>query len=413
MRLITRKIVTYKVYLVGGAVRDKILGREVKEKDWVVVGATPDEMLAQGFKQVGKDFPVFLHPKTNEEYALARTERKIGPGYTGFEVHAAPDVTLEEDLQRRDLTINAIAEDEKGHLTDPYGGVQDIKNKILRHVSPAFVEDPVRILRLARLAARFADLNFQVHPDTNLLMREMVVRGEVDALVPERIWQELSKALDENIPSRFFWVLHHCGALQKLFPELENLFGVPCKPEYHPEVDTFIHTMMVVDAAARHQSDSAVRFATLLHDLGKGITKKTLWPAHHGHDEAGVKLIKQCCQRIRAPKPHQELAVIGGRYHTTCHRAEELRPSTRLKLLEAVDAFRRPERLEQFLEVCLADFRGRPGRESSPYPQADLIRKAFSAAAKVNAKAIVASGLTGNDIKLELHRQRVSAIKAA
>lgn len=400
-----------EVYLVGGAVRDRLLGITPKERDWVVVGATPEEMLEQGFKQVGKDFPVFLHPETNEEYALARTERKTGPGYTGFEVHASPDVTLEEDLKRRDLTINAIAEDANGNLIDPFNGKEDLDNGLLNHVSPAFVEDPVRILRIARFAARFAKWGFKVSHSTNTLMRKMVAEGEVDALVPERVWAELDKVLNEDHPERFFEVLRGCHALGKLFPEIDQLFGVPQPEKHHPEIDTGIHVMMVLQQSVRLSPDPVVRFAALTHDLGKGTTPKEELPKHHDHEARSVELVQALCKRYRVPNDYRELAILTARYHTHCHNAEELKSSTILEVIEAMDAFRRPERFEQYLTACKADFHGRPGYEQLEYPQVDRFRKALEAANSVNAKTIVESGLKGEAIREELRKQRINAIK--
>ena len=402
-----------EIYLVGGAVRDKLLGIEPKERDWVVVGATPEEMIAQGYQQVGKDFPVFLHPETKDEYALARTERKTGPGYTGFQVHAAPDVTLEEDLIRRDLTINAMAEDSNGNVIDPFNGRDDLKNGLLKHVSPAFDEDPVRILRVARFAARFARWGFKVSHSTNALMRTMVEAGEVDALVPERVWAEMEKALNEQNPERFFEVLRGCNALVKLFPEIDQLFGVPQPEKHHPEIDTGVHVMLVLQQAAKISADPKVRFAALTHDLGKGTTPKQEWPKHHGHEGRSVLLVSELCDRYRIPNEFRELAVLTAKYHTHCHNAEELKPSTMLEVIEAMDAFRRPERFENYLLACEADFRGRPGYEQLEYPQVDRFRMALKAALSVNTKDIIEKGLKGEAIKQELHKQRVNAIRQA
>ncbi|HQU17072.1 MAG: multifunctional CCA tRNA nucleotidyl transferase/2'3'-cyclic phosphodiesterase/2'nucleotidase/phosphatase [Chromatiales bacterium 21-64-14] len=402
-----------EIYLVGGAVRDRLLGLPVAERDWVVVGATPQELRTQGFRQVGRDFPVFLHPQTGEEYALARTERKTAPGYHGFAMHAEPDVTLEQDLQRRDLTINAIAQTPDGVLIDPWGGRTDLEQRCLRHVSPAFVEDPVRILRVARFAARFADLGFQVAPETQELMSAMVRSGEVDALVPERVWSELERALGAARPSRFFEVLRSCGALERLFPELERLFGVPQPARYHPEVDTGVHVWLVVDMAARLSPDLRVRFAALTHDLGKGTTPPEQWPSHRGHEERSVALVEDLCRRYRVPNEYRELAVLVARYHGRCHRVGELRPATVLDTLEALDAFRRPERFEGFLLACEADARGRTGLEDQPYPQAGQFRAFRRAAAAVETAALVQRGLAGAAIARELARLRVQAIESA
>lgn len=403
-----------KIYLVGGAVRDKLLGLQPRDRDWVVVGATPDEMLALGFKPVGKDFPVFLHPETGEEYALARTERKTAPGYHGFEVHADPGVTLEEDLKRRDLTINAMAQDEDGSIIDPFGGQNDLQLGRLRHVSEAFAEDPVRILRVARYAARYAKWDFRVAHGTNKLMRQMVESGEVDALVPERVWQELQRTLaEEETPSRFFEVLRGCGALDRIFPEIGALFGVPQPKHHHPEEDTGTHTLMVLDQAARLSPEPQVRFAALVHDLGKGTTPEDEWPKHHDHEERGVELTRSLCERLRVPTDYRDLALQVTRYHGVYHRAEELRASTMLKTLEAIDAFRRPKRFEQFLLACEADSRGRLGYEDRDFVQPKLFRAAYHAAVQVTAREVMADGYVGKAIGEEVHRRRIGAIKAA
>ncbi len=399
--------------MVGGAVRDKLLGLPVKDRDWVVVGATPEEMLAQGYTQVGQDFPVFLHPDTKEEYALARTERKTTVGYRGFEVHASPDVTLTQDLKRRDLTINAMAMSPKGHLIDPLNGVRDLQQKLLRHVSPAFVEDPVRVLRVARFATRLVPLGFSVASETNGLMQQIVAAGEVDALVAERVWNEIERALSEPRPSTFFTTLRECGALARILPEVDALFGVPQPAHYHPEIDTGIHTMMVLDCAAQLSLTPEVRFAALCHDLGKGNTPRDKWPSHHGHEARGVKLLRSLCQRLRAPKAYRELALLVTRYHTHCHRAAELRPETVLKTLAALDAFRRPERLLQFLLCCEADSRGRTGYEDASYPQAERFRLACQAATAVDIRGLVAQGHSGKALANEIHAARVHAIDAA
>jgi tRNA nucleotidyltransferase (CCA-adding enzyme) len=400
-----------KTYLVGGAVRDKLLGLPVQDRDYVVVGSTPEEMVAKGFKPVGADFPVFLHPETKEEYALARTERKSGHGYKGFKVYAAPDVTLEDDLRRRDLTINAMAEDEQGQLIDPFKGAEDLRNGVLRHVSPAFAEDPVRILRVARFAARYAKWGFHVAHSTNKLMREMVESGEVDHLVAERVWTELERALGEARPSRFFETLRGCGVLQRLFPEIDALFGVPQPEKHHPEVDTGVHIMLVLDAAAQLSPDTRVRFAALMHDLGKGNTPQTEWPQHIGHEERGVELVKNFCQRFRVPNEHRDLAVIAARYHAHCHKIAELRPATVVDTLEGMDAFRRPERVDLFVSACEADFRGRHGSEDKPYPQAGLFRSAFAAARAVDTSAIAAGGGQGPDIGARIREARIAAVR--
>jgi len=399
-----------KIYKVGGAIRDRLLGLAVQDTDWVVVGATPQEMEALGYQRVGQDFPVFLHPQTKEEYALARTERKTAPGYKGFDIDATPNVTLEEDLQRRDLTINAMAETTDGQLVDLYGGADDVRARKLRHVSPAFAEDPVRILRVARFAARFVPIGFQVAEETNTLMRDMVKAGEVDALVPERVWTELARALGEARPSQFFEVLRNCGALAILFPEIDGLFGVPQPRQHHPEIDSGIHVLQVLDYAAALSDDVRVRFAALVHDLGKGATPAQEWPRHIAHEEKSVALIKTMCQRLRAPNDFRDLAILVARYHTRCHRAAELRPGTLLETLEALDAFRRPERLEQFLIACEADATSRPGLETLGYPQADIFRNALRAAKSIDAGALVAEGFAGEKLAAELKQRRIAAI---
>lgn len=400
-----------KTYLVGGAVRDRLLGLPVKERDHVVVGAMPADMVALGYRPVGKDFPVFLHPETKAEYALARTERKTARGYHGFEFYAEPDVTLEDDLRRRDLTINAIAEDEHGALIDPYHGQRDLEARVLRHVSPAFAEDPVRVLRVARFAARFAPLGFTLADETLVLMREMSDNGEVDALVAERVWQETAKALQTKAPSVFFTTLRECGALKRIFPELERLFGVPQPAKWHPEIDTGVHVMMVLDQSARLSDDLGVRFAALTHDLGKGTTPKDILPHHYGHEERSVKLVETLSDRLKVPRDLRELAVIVARHHGLVHKAEELRADTLLKLLESVDAFRRPERFELFLTACEADHRGRTGLEDTPFPQADYLRRAFAAAQAIDPRSLAIEGLEGAKIGAQIHDARVKAVK--
>ncbi|MGA9852817.1 MAG: multifunctional CCA addition/repair protein [Gammaproteobacteria bacterium] len=398
-----------QIYLVGGAVRDELLGLPVKERDWVVVGATPAELAARGFKPVGKDFPVFLHPESHEEYALARTERKTGPGYHGFEFYSAPQVTLAEDLRRRDLTINAMARDEQSKLIDPYHGKPDLDARLLRHVSPAFTEDPVRVLRVARFAARFAPLGFKIAPETLALMSKMAANGEVDALVAERVWQETAKALATEKPSVFFGVLRECDSLKRIFPEIDKLFGVPQPEKHHPEIDTGVHVMLVLDQAARLSTDIVVRFAALVHDLGKGTTPADILPHHYGHEERSVKLVEALCERLRVPKDYRELAVLTARYHGLVHRARELRAETVLKLLQNVDAFRRPERFAQFLLACEADALGRKGLEDAPYPQAVYLRKALDAAVAVKTP----TAESGAEIGVQLHAARLKAIRAA
>jgi tRNA nucleotidyltransferase (CCA-adding enzyme) len=402
-----------QIYKVGGCVRDELLGLPVKDRDWVVVGATPEEMLAAGYKPVGKDFPVFLHPETHEEYALARTERKTAPGYTGFAFHAAADVSLEDDLQRRDLTINAMAETEAGELIDPYHGRDDLEQRLLRHVSPAFMEDPVRILRVARFAARLAAFDFKVADDTMQLMHGMVANGEVDALVPERVWQETVRALGEATPTRFFEVLRDCGALARLFPELDRLYGVPQPEEHHPEIDTGVHTMLVLQQAARLSNDPKIRFAALVHDLGKGITPKAEWPKHVDHEEQGVPLVEEFCQRLRVPNDYRDLAILATRYHLHYHRAAEMTDTAFLETLMSLDAFRRPQRFEEFLLACEADSRGRPGYEDQDFDQPTIFRQAFAAAAAIDAGALAKQGLKGDAIAEELARLRLAAIQQA
>jgi len=402
-----------QIYKVGGCVRDALLGLPVKDRDWVVVGATPQDMLDAGYRPVGKDFPVFLHPQTHEEYALARTERKTAPGYTGFAFHAAPDVSLEDDLQRRDLTINAMAQTESGELIDPYHGQQDLAQRVLRHVSPAFMEDPVRILRVARFAARLAAFDFKVADDTLQLMRDMVANGEVDALVPERVWQETVRALAEDSPARFFEVLRDCGALARLFPELDRLYGVPQPAEHHPEIDTGVHTMLVLQQAARLSTDPKIRFAALVHDLGKGITPQTEWPKHADHEERGVPLVDALCQRLRVPNDYRDLAILVTRYHLHYHRAAEMTDEAMLETLMGLDAFRRPQRFEEFLLACEADSRGRPGYEDQQFEQPTIFRRAYAAAAAIDAGALAKQGLKGKAVATELARQRLAAIQQA
>ncbi|MEP6878126.1 MAG: multifunctional CCA addition/repair protein [Nitrosospira sp.] len=376
-----------RTYLVGGSVRDEILGLPVTDHDYVVVGSSPDEMIRLGYRPVGKDFPVFLHPESQEQYALARTERKVSRGYKGFEVYASPEVTLQEDLARRDLTINSIAKDQDGNIIDPFDGVADLEAGLLRHISPAFTEDPVRVLRTARFAARFG---FRIAPETLALMSEMVHNGEVDALVPERMWQEFARGLMERKPSRMFYALRECSALTRIMPEVNTLFGVPQPAQYHPEIDTGVHVMMVIDHAASKNYSLPVRFAALTHDLGKGTTPPKEWPRHIGHEVRSVQLLRDLCERIRVPNEARDLALLVARYHGDVHRAIELRPATIAGMLQAVDAYRKPERFEEFLQACACDFHGRPGYAEKPYPQAERLRKAFSAARSVDAGAIAA-----------------------
>ena len=415
-----------KTYLVGGAVRDALMGLPMQDRDWVVVGATPQELLDQGYLPVGRDFPVFLHPVTKEEYALARTERNTAPGYRGFAVHAAPDVTLEDDLARRDLTINSIASHaystgaggefalKIADLVDPYGGRQDIANKVLRHVTPAFREDPVRILRLARFAARFTD--FSVAPETMALMRQMVQEGEADHLVAERVWQEISRGLMEAQPSRMFAVLRDCGALARLLPELDRLWGVPQSAEHHPEVDTGVHVMLVLDLAARMHTSLAVRFASLAHDLGKGTTPADVLPRHIGHEERGVRLLKGLCQRLRVPVECKELADVVAREHGNIHRSANLNAAALVRLLERCDAIRKPARFADVLLACECDARGRLGLQDAPYPQAArlslALRHALSVATDLVAAQAQATGASGSKIGEWIHRARVQAVQA-
>ena len=396
--------------MVGGAVRDRLLGLPVRDRDHVVVGATPAEMVDLGFQPVGKDFPVFLHPETHEEYALARTERKTAPGYKGFAVHAAPDVTLEEDLRRRDLTINAMAATDAEEIIDPYGGRADLASRVLRHVSPAFSEDPVRILRVARFAARFAD--FALAPETLALMRDMVAAGEVDTLVPERVWQEVARGLMENAPSRMFLMLRECGALARLLPELDCLFGVPQNPKSHPEIDTGDHVMRVIDQAALAGAPLPVRYAALLHDLGKGLTPREQWPHHGGHEARGADLVARVGKRLRAPADCADLARIVARWHGQAHNADEMRPEGLLDLLEQTDALRRPERFELFLQACIADFHGRPGYEARLFPQADRLRAALAASRAVDAGAVAARADSPGEIPGLIRAARLAAITA-
>ena len=403
-------------YLVGGAVRDALLGLVVKDRDWVIVGADPDAMLAEGYLPVGRDFPVFLHPLSHEEYALARTERKLAPGYHGFAFHAASDVTLEQDLARRDLTINAMAQAEAGGpLIDPYGGQQDLAAKVLRHVSPAFAEDPVRILRLARFGARFAD--FSLAPSTLLLMQQMVADGEVDALVAERVWQEIAKGLMEAQPSRMIELLRECGALARLAPELERLFGVPQPALHHPEIDTGTHLLMVLDQCAAQGAPLTVRYACLGHDLGKGLTPPEHWPRHIGHEGRGLPLVRRLSERWRVPTECRELALLMAREHSNIHQSGKFDTAARLRLLERCDAWRRPARFEQLLWACECDARGRLGLEQSPYPQRTQLQRDLDATLKLDLGAVsaaaIAAGLSGPAIGQEVHKARLAALQAS
>ncbi|WP_196061536.1 MULTISPECIES: multifunctional CCA addition/repair protein [unclassified Serratia (in: enterobacteria)] len=399
-----------KIYLVGGAVRDALLNLPVVDHDWVVVGATPADLLALGYQQVGKDFPVFLNPQTHEEYALARTERKSGQGYTGFTCYAAPDVTLEEDLLRRDLTINAMARGDDGVLVDPYNGKADLNARLLRHVSDAFGEDPLRVLRVARFAARFASLGFTVAPETSALMQQMAESGELASLTAERVWKETEKALQSQSPQVYFQVLRDCGALKVLFPEIDALFGVPAPEKWHPEIDTGVHTLMTLAIAAQLSPEVDIRFSALCHDLGKGITPQELWPHHYGHGPAGVRLVEKLCQRLRVPNPVRELAKLVAEYHDLIHTVNKLRPETLLKLFDAIDVWRKPQRLEQMILTSEADARGRTGFENNPYPQGDYLRQAYQVANAVSVKEVVESGLQGLAIRDEVKRRRQQAL---
>ena len=400
-----------EIYLVGGAVRDQMLGYPFKDKDYVVVGATVDDMLEQGFTQVGKDFPVFLHPKTKAEYALARTERKSGLGYKGFEVYAAPDVSLIDDLQRRDLTINAMAQSDAG-LVDPYGGMADIEAKVLRHVSPHFKEDPLRVLRLARFAARYAHLGFTVADETMSLMREMVNSGELSTLMAERVWQEIHRSLTERSPEVFFEVLRQCGALEVVLPEIDALFGVPQPEKHHPEIDTGLHTMMVLQQAVRLTNSPQVRFAALTHDLGKALTPAEFWPSHHGHEKKGLPVLKQLVARIRLPNDFADLSAKVMEFHGNAHRALELKATTLLKLLEAIGSFRQASKLDDFLLACEADSKGRLGYETRAYPQADWLKEVYKVTRYVDAKEFVEQGLKGKDIGEAITNERIRLIQA-
>lgn len=400
-----------RTYLVGGAVRDELLGMQPKERDWVVVGNTPEGMVDQGFRPVGQSFPVFIHPQSGEEYALARTERKTGRGYKGFSFFTAPTVSLEEDLQRRDLTVNAIARDEEGRLIDPLQGKKDLERRQLRHVSDAFAEDPLRVLRVARFMAKLADFDFSIAPETLDLMRELVDSGEIEDLTAERVWQETEKALLSSRPRLYFETLREVGALQILFPEIDRLFGVPQSPTYHPEIDTGLHSMLSLDQICKVSDRLPERFATLTHDLGKGTTPKDQWPSHRGHEERGVKQIEILSKRLRVPNDCRELAQKVSRWHLHCHRALELKASTVEKLFSGLDLWRKPELLEAFLHCCEADVRGRTGWENRPYPQADYLRACFERASAVNAKEILQAGFQGAEIGRQMQRSRIEAIR--
>lgn len=397
-----------QIYQVGGAIRDELLGIEVRERDWVVVGGAPEEMTALGYRAVGKDFPVFIHPDTGEEYALARTERKSGPGYRGFVFNTSDDITLEQDLERRDITINAIARDKNGNLIDPFNGRRDLEQKIIRHVSDAFVEDPLRVLRVARFAAQ---LNFSIAEDTRRLLKDISAGNELETLAPERVWTETEKALRTPQPRRYFEALKDCNALGVLLPEIDRVFGVPQPERHHPEVDSGVHTLMVLDQAAMLSDDAEVRFAALVHDLGKAATPREILPSHHGHEERGVELIDGLCDRLRTPNKYRELAVLVSRYHLHCHRMRELNPATVLRTLERLDALRRPQRFEQYLLACEADARGRKGKEQEDYPQAELFRKYRAACRFADKNLPDLENLTGTQIAQRIHKRRIEAIR--
>ena len=399
-----------KAYLVGGAVRDTLLKLPVRERDWVVIGETPAAMIARGYTEVGKDFPVFLHPETKDEYALARTERKTTHGYKGFAIHATPDVNLKDDLIRRDLTINAMAIMDNGEIFDPYGGQQDLKDKIFRHISPAFCEDPVRVLRIARFCARYQHLGFSIAPETQKLLQEMVMQGEIDHLVPERVWAETAKALSEQSPAAYFQALRDCGALARIFPELNALFGVPQPAQHHPEIDTGVHVLMVLEQAALLSDKTTVRFAALMHDLGKALTPAENWPSHHGHETLGIDALKILVRRLRVPNNYQKLALQVMQYHTHCHRVFELRPGTVCDMLASICAFKADNQLDDFILACEADARGRLGLEHKPYPQADYIRAAQKAAQQIDRSAITNNKIQGKEIGLAIHQLRIKEI---
>lgn len=399
-----------EIYLVGGAVRDELLQREVADRDWVVIGATPEELLDQGYQQIGNDFPCFLHPQTKEEYALARTERKAGSGHTGFICDFSPDITLEDDLLRRDLTINAIAKTVDGEYIDPHGGIDDLQAKVLRHVSDAFVEDPLRVLRVARFAARYAELGFTVHPSTMALMQTLVDQGELADLTAERVWKEMSRALCETKPSVFFEVLRSCGALKVLIPELDCLFGVPQPPAHHPEVDTGIHVMMCIDIARQRFDSLIVSWAALMHDLGKGITPPEEWPRHLQHEHRGVPLVEAVCDRFKVPKDFKALAKLVTEHHLRCHTLPDMRPGSILRLIETIDGIRRPQRLQIFAQACEADARGRTGLEERDYPQVEHLQRYAAAAKNIDIKPLLEKDLKGEKLAEQIRQLRVRAI---
>ena len=396
-----------QIYLVGGAVRDSLINYPSSENDWVVVGATPEQMTALGYKPVGQDFPVFLHPKTGEEYALARTERKSGHGYKGFEFYTSTEVSLEEDLIRRDLTINAMAQDDEGRIIDPFDGQKDLAHKLLRHVSEAFTEDPLRVLRVARFAARYAHLGFTVAPETMELMKSIVAKGEMEFLVAERVWKETSRALTEQSPQVFFEVLKACNALEVLLPEVDALFGVPQRADYHPEIDTGIHTLMALKAATKLTDCEAIRFAVLVHDVGKAITPEDVLPSHSGHEKRGLPLVKAICDRLTVPNKHRQLAMSVTEFHLHCHRALELKPATLLKLFQSIGAIRSPDKLIDFLTCCEADIKGRAGFEDAAYPSKDYLLAALEAVSQADISDLVAQGISGAEIGKQLNQRQI------
>lgn len=403
---------TLNTYLVGGAVRDQLLGREIVERDYLVVGASVDKMLSLGFMQVGKDFPVFLHPETKEEYALARTERKQGKGYTGFVCYAQPDVSIEEDLLRRDLTVNAMAQDNNGNIIDPFNGQQDLKAKVLRHVSSAFSEDPLRVLRVARFAARYHYLGFTVADETIKLMQEMVIEGELENLTPDRVWKEFSRSLGEDNPEVFIEVLRKTGALKALWSDLDKLWGIPNPEAHHGEIDTGIHSLMVLQQAVKLSKNIGVRFAALTHDLGKGLTPQSKWPTHHGHEKSGLPLVENICSKFKVPNQVKRISLMVCEYHLYCHRAFELRADTILAMFNKLDVWRKPDDFELFLLTCCADSTGRLGQENSAYPQANYLREALQACKQISPKQFVEQGLKGKDIKDAIDKAKVIAITA-
>ncbi len=399
-----------KIYLVGGAVRDKLLGLPVKDRDWVVIGATPKKMIEEGFEPIGENFPVFLHPKTKEEYALARTERKSGKGYKGFVFYSSPKVTLEDDLKRRDLTINAIAEDENGELIDPYGGEADLKNGILRHVSPAFVEDPLRVLRIARFAACFG---FKIADETIKLLHIISKSNELDTLTPERVWSEMEKALAGKYPTRFILALRSCNALKILFPEIDALFGIPQDKKYHPEIDVGRHTLMALNQSVQLSSDPIVRFSVLVHDLGKATTPKEQLPNHDGHETRGINIIDSFCERYKIPNKYHDLAACVSEFHIDCHQIQEMEPKEILERLEKLDAFRRPERFKKFLIACESDSRGRAGFEEKEFPQAKYFLNALEISRGVNVDLLANKSLKGKELGEALRKERIKILEEA